>query len=147
MKQQCALVLAALLSAVVLAQQPPSDRFQRIAGRIVEAFNAKNFTGMENDFSHAMLEAVPLGKLAQVSRDLKTQFGHIQKLDPPHFPAPNIALFTVSFERGAFDMIFTLDGQDKIIGLRFAPHIPVASAPARNAVRLSVPFTGAWLVA
>lgn len=148
MEKQFALVLAALLPAVVLAQQLPSDRFQRIAGRIVEAFNAENFTGMQKDFSHAMLEAVPLDKLAQVSRDLRTQFGRIQKLDPPRFPTPNTALFTVRFERGELDMFLTLDGQDKIIGLRFVPNVPVvAISPARNAVHLSLPFTGAWLVA
>ena len=147
MEKQFALVLAALLSAVVLAQQPPSDRFQRIAGRIVEAFNAENFTGMQSDFSHAMLEAVPLDKLAQVSRDLKTQFGRIQELGPPLFPAPNTALFTVRFEQGVLEMILTLDSQGKIIGLRFETPIPVVVAPARNEVRLSLPFTGAWLVA
>ncbi len=146
MRKSVAFTLVILLSTAMFAQQPTPDRFQRIAGRIVESFNAGDFTRMQSDFSHAMLDAVPLEKLSQVSRGLTAQFGRIQKLDPPRFPSPNTAIFTTRFERGMLDMLLALDAQDKVIGLRFAPHTPTAPAPERNTTTLSLPFKDAWSV-
>src|SRR5687767_9218952 len=131
----------------MFAQRPTSDRFQRIADRIVDSFNAGDFTGMQSDFSRAMLDAVPLEKLSQFSRELTTQFGRIQKLNPPRFPSSDTAIFTTRFERGVLDMILALDAQDKVIGLRIAPHTPTTPAPERNTTMLFLPFKDSWSVA
>lgn len=146
-KKTIAFILAILLSTAMFAQQSTPDRFQKIAGRIVESFNAGDFKGVQSDFSRAMLDAVPLEKLSQVSRELVSQFGRIQKLDPPRLTSPNTAIFTTRFERGVLDMIIALDAQDKIIGLQFVPHMPTAPAPERNSTTLSLPFKDAWSVA
>lgn len=135
----------------MLAQQPTSDRFQKLAAKIVASFNAGDFTGMQSDFSREMLKVVPLPELARFSRQLTTQSGRIQKLDPPRFPAPDTAIFTTRFEHGVLDMILTLDAGNKIIRLELvptasAPERDTTTAPERNTTTLSLPFRDGWFV-
>lgn len=146
MRKSIAFTLVILLSTAMSAQQPTTDRFQKIAARIVASFNAGDFTGMQSDFSREMLDKVPLSEVAQLSRQLTAQSGRIQKLDPPSFPAPDTAIFTARLERRVLDLIIMLDAGGKITGLLFAPHVPTASAPERNTTTLSLPFKDAWFV-
>jgi len=135
-----------LLLITVVGAETSIDRFERVAGRIVEAINAGDYEGFQRDFSKIMLEAFPLEKSRPFFERLLFDYGRIVKLGPPRLIPPVQAIFPAHFERGILDIKLVLDGQDKIAGLWFLPHTPDIPVPEEHETRLSLPFEGSWLV-
>ena len=121
--------------------QAPTDRFEKVVGKMVEAINNADYPGIQRDFSQIMLEALPLEKSTVFFKDLSAQHGKIKKLDPPRLTPPDQATFLLYFEQGILDIKIVLDQQDKIIGLWFLPHVP-----DKHQTKLDLPFKGRWLV-
>ena len=126
--------------------QAPTDRFEKVVGKMVEAINNADYPGIQRDFSQIMLEALPLEKSTVFFKDLSAQHGKIKKLDPPRLTPPDQATFLLYFEQGILDIKIVLDQQDKIIGLWFLPHVPAIPAPDKHQTKLDLPFKGRWLV-
>lgn len=140
------LVLLVLLSASVLSAQEATMRFEKVVNRMVKAINDANWPGVQADFGQVMLDAFPLEKLTPFFQDMLAQYGKIKKLDTARYTPPNQAVFPAHFERGILDIKVVLDGQNKIIGLLFQPHLPDIPTVEKHQTELSLPFKGKWLV-
>ena len=125
MKRFFIIMLAiSFLVALVSAQEPATDRFEKVVSRMVKAINEGDYAGIQKDFGKVMLDAFPLEKSKTFFGNLSAQYGKIQKLDPAQLIPPNQAIFPAHFERGILNIRVILDNQDKIIGLWFLPHTP-----------------------
>ena len=138
------------LCFLLLCHVPPigaqnMDRYTRAANRLVELINAADYPGIEALFSKEMMAALPLEKSSAFFKDLKQQYGQIQKLDPARTPPPSV-IFTAHFERGLLDLQLSLNPQEKIAGLYFKPHTSGKPAPEKHRTVLSLPFNDKWLV-
>ena len=134
-----------LLSSVSMASQA-TDRFEKVADRMIRNINDANWPGTQADYSKVMLDAFPLEKSTPFFQGLISQYGKIIKLDACRYTPPNIAVFPAHFERGILDLKIVLDGQDKIIGLWFLPHASDIPVVEKHQTVLSLPFKGKWLV-
>jgi hypothetical protein len=123
-----------------------ADRFDNVVNRMVQAINAENYEGIQQDFGQVLLDAFPLDKSTPFFKNLVGQSGKIQRLDPPRLVPPDQAVFAAHFERAILDIKVVLDEQDKIIGLWFLPHVPTIPVPDRHLTTLGLPFKGEWLV-
>lgn len=140
-------VCVVLLSAIAaFGGQESADRFEKVVTRMVQAINAKNYPGIQEDFSKVMLDAFPLEKSKVFFKDLSIRYGKIEKLDLTRLISPDQAVFAAHFERVVLDIKFVLDDQDKIIGLWFLPHTPPLPVPEKHVIKLRLPFDGEWLV-
>jgi hypothetical protein len=136
----------ALAIAAPQDQQFPAERFQNVINNMVEAINNADYPGIQRDYGKVMLDAFPLEKSTAFFKDLSTQYGKINKLDPPRLAPPDQAIFPAHCERGILDIKIVLDNQDKIIGLWFLPHTPAIPVPDKHQTKLDLPFRGQWLV-
>jgi murein DD-endopeptidase MepM/ murein hydrolase activator NlpD len=141
------LVLLILLSsASALSAQEATARFEKVVNRMVTAINDANWPGVQADFGQMMLDAFPLEKLTPFFQDMLAQYGKVEKLDAARYTPPNQAVFPAHFEHGILDIKIVLDGQNKIIGLWFLPHLPSIPQVEKHQTQLSLPFKGKWLV-
>jgi len=140
-------ILAYLVwTAAVVGCAEPTERFEKIAERMVQAINQQDYASARRDFSKSMIEALPEEKTKRLFDGLLSELGKIRKLGQTRFNPPNQAVIPVHFERGIMDLKLVLDGDDKIIGLWFLPHVADIPVPERNKTPLSLPFKGRWLV-
>ena len=146
MKKLSASICLLLLLAAAAGAETDTDRFELVAGRLVEAINAADHEGIQRDFSQIMLEAFPIEKSRPFFEQLLSDYGRIKKLGPPRLVPPVQAIFPAHFERVILDIKLVLDGQDKIAGLWFLPHTPDIPVPDEHETRLSLPFEGTWSV-
>ena len=146
MKKLSVSICLLLLLAAAAWAETDTDRFELVAGRLVEAINAGDYEGAQRDFSQIMLEAFSLDKSRPFFKQLLSDYGRIKKLGPPRLVPPVQAIFPAHFERGVLDIKLVLDAQDKIAGLWFLPHTPDIPVPDEHEARLSLPFEGSWFV-
>lgn len=133
-------------TAAVVECAEPTERFEKMAERIVQAINQQDYASARRDFSKSMIEALPEEKTKRLFDGLMGELGKIRKLGQTRFNPPNQAVISVHFERGIMDLKLVLDRDDKIIGLWFLPHVADIPVPERNKTSLSLPFKGRWLV-
>ncbi len=137
------IALVFLRSECALGQAP--DRYTRVANRLMELINARDYSGVQGMFSEEMSAALPLDKSTAFFKGLTQQFGELRKLDPPRTPPPTV-VFTAHCERGLLDLQLSLNDRDQIAGLYFKPHVSAKPAPEKHQTVLSLPFRGQWLV-
>lgn len=143
---------SALLSCVVLClalsimAQEPTERFEKVATRLIEAINTENYVATHQDFSQDMSKAFPLEKSTPFFKDLLAQLGKIQKYDPPRLVAYNQSVSTLYFEKAKLDMKLVLNDKDQLIGLWFLPHRPPTPVPTQHQTALRLPCEGEWYV-
>jgi len=135
-------VIALAIAAVALAEESATDRFQKVADRLVAAVNAADYPGIQRDFNEEVLKAFPRDKCDAFFKGLVDQLGKIQKLDAPRF----VPIFPAHFERGLLDLRIVLDEAGKIAGLWMQPHTPAIPAVEKHETPLALPFKGRWLV-
>lgn len=140
----CAVVLA--IAAAALAEETATDRFQKVADRLVAAINAADYAAIQRDFNEDVLKAFPRDKSDAFFKGLVDQLGKIQKLDAPRFVPPNQAILPAHFERGMLDLRIVLDEAGKIAGLWMQPHVPAIPAAEKNETPLALPLKGRWRV-
>lgn len=124
----------------------PIERFDKAARVLVEAINASDYPRIQQSFNQTMRDALPPEKGEPFFRNLLTDFGKIERLEPGRFVPPSQVVFAVHFERAVLDMTVTLDSEDKVCGLLLLPHAEDIPAPERNATALRLPFEGQWYV-
>jgi hypothetical protein len=116
------------------AADPNSARFDKVANRLVEAFNKQDYPAIEQDFNQNMKDALPLEKIKPFFESMATQYGKINKLDPAQFAGPDQAVYAAHYEKAVIDIKIALDNGDKIAGLFFEPHmdsnLPAPKGPA-----------------
>jgi hypothetical protein len=147
-EMRCIVIALSLIVPVgtSLAQQKPTDRFDKVVNRMVKAINESDYPGIAADFGKIMRDAFPMEQLKPFFQNLSAQLGKIEKLDPPRFVPPMTAIYPAHFERGLLDIRIVLDNEDKIIGLLFLPHTADIPIPKKHETTLSLPFKGNWLV-
>lgn len=145
MKKLSMMILIVLFSQTAFAAGE-IERFEKVVKPMVEAINKADYPGIQKDFGQVMLDAFGLEKLTVFFQGLPARFGKIERLGEGKYVPPNQAVFPAYFERDILDIKVVLDGQDKIIGLFFTPHIPEIPVPEKHLTRLSLPFRGQWLV-
>lgn len=110
-----------LLGAVAtVAAEENSERFEKVAQRMVEAINAQNYAAAQQDFSPGLLKVLPLEKLKPILQGLTDQWGKIEKLAPPRLASPKDAVFAAHFARTVLDVRLALDEKNQITGLLFS---------------------------
>ena len=146
MRRFFAVSVILVLVALVPAEEPATNRFEKVANRMVKTINEKDYAGIGRDFDQTVADFFPLEKRKPFFKNLLAQYGKIEKLGEPRLTPPNQAIFIAHCERGKLDIQVWLDEKDKIIGLLFLPHKPDIPVPEKNETRLSLPFKGRWLV-
>lgn len=145
MKKLLILILVVLFSQAAVAVGQ-IERFEKVVRPMVKAINDANYPAIMKDFGQVMLDFFPLEKSMPFFKNVSAQYGRIERLGKGRFVPPNQAVFPAYFERGILDIKVVLDGQDKIVGLLFTPHIPDIPVLEKHQTRLSLPFKGRWLV-
>jgi len=140
------IVSVAVAAGTASAGETPTDRFEVVARRLVQAFNAQDVQAFQQDWGPVMVKALPRQQTQVFLRGLFTQLGEIQGLDSPRFVPPNQAVFPARFERGNLDIKIVLDERDRISGLWFLPHVPDIPVPEKHETELALPFKGRWKV-
>lgn len=129
----------------VVAQEP-TERFQKVTERLVQAINAQDYAAIRRDFSQTVSDGFTSENSKQFFTNLVNQCGKIEKLDPPRLIAPNQAIFEAHCAQAVLDIRIVLDEQNKIAGLWFAPHTPTIPVPKKLVTSFRLPFEGEWLV-
>ncbi len=147
MRTSVLMVSLSILSSALIAQSvEPGARFEKIARRMIEAINDREYAAARQDFSQVMRKALPEKKAKVLFDSLLANYGSIIRLGSVRYNPPNQAVIPAFFERGVLDIKLVLDGDDKIIGLWFLPHVAEIPVPQRNKTVLSLPFKGRWQV-
>jgi len=146
MKNFVLIVILAWGVVPALGEHQPTDRFQKVAARLIKAINEQDYTGVGQDFARPMEDFFPLEKRKPFLENLSTQYGKIKKLEDAQLVSPDQAVFVAQCEGGKLDITVWLNDDDKISGLLFLPHKPELPVPERNQTKLSLPFKGRWLV-
>jgi hypothetical protein len=105
--------------------------YAKVANRVVELVNAADYSGVESLFNTEMGRALPLEKATEFLTALNAQCGKIEKLEEPERNSEGM-VFPAHFERSTLDMTLALDGQHKIAGLLFKPHVDRRYAKVAN---------------
>ena len=147
MKNLVLIVILACGVVPALGEHQPTDRFQKVAARMVKAINEQDCAGIGKDFAQSMTEFFPLEKREAFFKNLSAQYGKITNLDEPRLVPSDQAVFVAHCERGKLDITVWLDDDNKVIGLLFLPHKADIPVPEKHEARLSLPFKGRWLVA
>jgi murein DD-endopeptidase MepM/ murein hydrolase activator NlpD len=147
MKNFVLIVILACGIVPALGEHQPTDRYQKVATRMVKAINEQDYAGVGKDFSRTTEDFLPLHKRELFFKDLSAQYGKIKNLEDPRLVPPDRAVFVAQYERGKLDITVWLNDDDKITGLLFLPHKPPVPIPERNQTKLSLPFRGGWVVA
>jgi hypothetical protein len=134
-----------LLAISVFAAES-ADRFQKVADRMMSAYNKEDYSGMCQDFSKIMSDILPPDKATEFFKGLMAQCGKITKLDSAHITPDGEEIFPAHFENAILDIKIALDNEDKIIGLLFSPHTADVQVVEKHETSLSLPFKGEWLV-
>ena len=146
MQRKLTTLVVMLAIGTAVADRKPTDRFEKVANRMVEAINANNYEAIPQDFGKDMREAFPQAKLIPFFQAVESQYGKIERLNAGRFVPPYTAIFPAKFERGILDIKLVLNNEDMIIGLWFLPHTPDIPVPQKHETKLSLPLKGEWLV-
>src|ERR1043166_369438 len=105
-------------------QLAQTDRYTKMANRIVELINAGDYADIQTNFNKVMDALLPLDKSSEFFKDLTQQAGKIQKLGEPQRvdDALGSMVFPAKFEKDTFDMEITLDNRGLIASIDFTPH-------------------------
>ncbi len=147
MKKGFPALLICMVFVLYPIQTPAQDMemYTKVANRLVELMNAKDYSAIQGMFSKEMNAALPLNKSAAFFKDLDQKLGKIQKLDPARTPPPAVT-FTTHFDRAVLDLQLSLNSDEQIAGLYFKPHVSSKPAPEKHQTKLSLPFKDRWLV-
>ena len=140
------LVSIVFLSAAVFTQSP-AEKVKNMADLFMSAYNAKNYSLIEEQFNAAMKTEIPADKLSAFLEGAHKDLGKIVKLGEPKFLNVSTASFPVDFENAKMAMMIALDKEFKIAG--FQIKVPAVVKPrntSRNKTELGLPFKGEWLI-
>ncbi len=146
MKNFVLIVILACGVLPALGENQPTDRFQKVAARLVKGINEKDYARIGSDFDKTMEDFFPLEKRQPFFENLTAQYGKIQKLDKTRTPAANQAVFLAHCEHGKLHITVWLSDDGKVTGLLFLPHKADIPVPQKHEAKLSLPFKGKWLV-
>jgi hypothetical protein len=113
-----------------------TERYTKVANRLVELINAGNYAGIQTNFNKEMDAALPLDKSREFFSGLTQQMGKIQKLGEPRAIGEGM-VFLAEFEKGVLDMQIELDSRGLIAGFTFTPHVATNLAPEKHQTQLS----------
>ena len=132
----CVIVVAAIFSTGAAWGQE-TNRYMKVADRLVELINAGDYAGLQTNFNKEMDAALPLDKSTAFFSGLTRQFGKIEKLGEPQ-SAGGMMVYPAKFEKGMLDMRLVLEGRrDLIAGLMFKPRAAAKLAPEKSQAQSS----------
>lgn len=144
--RKLALTIILAYGVAALGEGKAADRFQKVVTEMVKAVNEQDYAGTGKDFDKTMEDFFPLEKREPFFKNLAAQYGKIVKLDEPRVVQPGQTIFVGHCERGKLDITVWLDDDNKVIGLLFLSHKADIPVPEKHETKLSLPFTGGWLV-
>lgn len=101
---------------------------KQTAAKFQQNFNASAYDTIHQRFSPQMQKALPVPMLKQVSEDLKKQLGQLQKVEFIENKGKSTAIYKAIFEKDQLKMTFSLDDQQQMTGLFFAPYVESTAA-------------------
>jgi hypothetical protein len=104
------------------ARSSQTDRYMKVANRLMELINAGDCASIQAKFNKEMDAALPPDKSSEFFKGLARQMGKIQKFGKPQFVGQGTVL-PAEFEKGTLDMQLALDARGQIAGLAFTPHL------------------------
>jgi murein DD-endopeptidase MepM/ murein hydrolase activator NlpD len=104
------------------AQQQGTERFARIINRLVEAMNKQDYAGIVREYDTGMSAAFPLNNTTILFKNYESQYGKVNRVDPPQVKAIDQAVSVIYFERGSLDLTLYINDQEKIKGFIFTTH-------------------------
>ena len=129
-------VFAAALFTTAAASGQETNRYTKVAERLVELINAGDHAGIQTNFNKEMGAALPLDKSSAFFTGLTRQMGKIQKLGEPQ-PVGGAMVFPAKFEKGVLDMQIALDSRGLIAGLLFKPRAATKPEPEKQKAQSS----------
>ncbi|HUJ09058.1 MAG TPA: serine hydrolase [Verrucomicrobiae bacterium] len=124
-------VFAAALLSIEAASGQGTDRYTKVANRLVELINTGDYAGIQAKFNKEMDVALPLDQSSAFFKGLTQQMGRIQRLGELQ-PDGEAMVFPAEFEKGTLDMNIALDSRGLIAGLSFTPHEKTKPEPAKG---------------
>lgn len=122
-----------------------SDRFARVAEKLVDAINSDDQKTIQMMAAPVLQQALPEAKARDFFRGVIRQRGKITKIGERQLTG-NTARIRLICERGDWEMRLTLDDKDLIIGLYIVPAEPEIAVPERNKTAMRLPFRDEWSV-
>ncbi len=138
--------LLSLAALGVARGEESTDRFQRVASRVVLAMASGDYAALRADYSTSMLDATSVETDRAFFGKTSENCGKLERLGPPRLVPPDKAVFAAHFERSVVDFTLVLDDHDKIVGMAFRPPPPAVLVPKRNLTPMGLPFQGEWYV-
>lgn len=135
-----------LMSSIkIFAQQVEKDNYKQIIQELVTFYNDGKYDSIFSLFSPEMQEALPLEKTTSFFDGLQRDAGKITAKEFDGYENGANTLYKTTFEKGVFTILLFVDNDDKINSLYIRPFVETKNAE-RNTTRLSLPFTGEWMV-
>jgi hypothetical protein len=123
-----------------------TNRYSIVARRVVDRFNAGDYTAVQKLYNPEMSRLFPPEKASDFYTGLATNRGKIEKFDGPTGNGyRGWTAFRLHFQHGVSTMSLALDADDKISGIHFQP-VPASPANLRTlALRFFSPQHLVWL--
>jgi hypothetical protein len=125
-------IVAAALFFTRSAWGQDTNRYTKVANQLVVLINARDYAGIQTNFTRQMAAALPLDKSSAFFSGLTRHLGELQKLGEPE-PVSGAMVYPVTFEKGTLDMQLVLEGRRELVsGLMFKPHAAATSATEKS---------------
>lgn len=121
MKKIYSFALLLFLAASVMAQTPPANYTAALAKFKNFYNNNQPDSIFKTMFSPEMQTALPLDKWNATTTQLRSQLGNLNQTELSSYNAPT-AIYKATFANAVFLLNFSLNGQNKLVGLFFSPY-------------------------
>lgn len=128
-------------------QQPRATDVDSVASELMNALNAQDGGRVFEAFGPAMRQALPLGKTEELTRGIVAAKGKLlSHARLPGDASERTGSYRFQAERGEWRVHLHVDGEGKVMGLRFTEPPPADPPVARSEIELSLPFRDEWSV-
>jgi murein DD-endopeptidase MepM/ murein hydrolase activator NlpD len=141
MRRIVVIVLFIISTLLSFAQQQQNERFAHVINRLVEAMNKQDYAGIVREYDSGMSSRFSLDLTTILFKNYESQYGKVNKVDPPQVKSSDQAVYVLYFERGVQDLTLYIDGQEKIKGFVFTTHVFPESQPTQEPKSVPVPVS------
>ena len=118
-----------LISLIIVSCNNPSEKhleLEKAANKVVtekfvKNYNNNDYNAIFSMFADVMKEALPIDKITEFSKGLKSQAGNITNREFKKYENGTYASYKTTFERGVFALNISIDDNSKINGLLVKP--------------------------
>lgn len=129
MNKIISLVITLLFTSMAFSQ---SAKYKIAFEKFNTTYNLADFTTIYNDFSTEMQNALPLESTIQFFGGLQSQAGKITASELYKVGSENSASYKVTFDKGIFLILISVNIDDKINGFRVTPFVETGTSKVIN---------------